>query len=650
MRQSLPSKIKKKTITVPKQDAGIDPILTINKFLENQNKQDLLRFITCGSVDDGKSTLIGRLLWESQNIYDDQLSALRQDSHKHGTQGDDIDFALLVDGLSAEREQGITIDVAYRYFSTKQRRYIVADTPGHEQYTRNMVTGASTADAAVILVDARYGLQAQSKRHAYLVRLMGVRNIVLAVNKMDLIGYSEKSFVDICEAFHEFAHLLDFNPITAIPISALKGDNVTENSVRMPWYSGRPLIEHLENIPLSNVVDDQMIFPIQLVFRPNADFRGYAGTVASGIIKKGDFVKVTRSGQTAKIAEIVSYQQSLERADIGSAITIVLDREIDLSRGDVLTSERLPLESADMFDVTLIWMHEEVGLAGRSYELKLSTQSATVTLTKLKYKINIHHFGHEAVSQLGLNDIAVCTISTAKPLVFQPFDPHHELGRFILIDRLTNATVAAGLIQHAMRRSQNVYKQSHSVSREEREHINGHGGKVIWFTGLSGSGKSMLANALDREFYRNGVKSYILDGDNIRMGINKDLGFSDADRVENIRRAAEIAKLFMDAGLIVLVAFISPFKRDREMARDLVGADNFLEVFVNTPLELCEKRDSKGLYAKARRGEIPNFSGISSLYEPPILADLEVIGSEEEQVKNIEKIFNKLDIGRNIRK
>ena len=597
---------------------------TLSEWLEQQAHQDLLRFITCGSVDDGKSTLIGRLLWEAQQVFDDQLSTLQADSKRHGTQGNDIDFALLVDGLLAEREQGITIDVAYRFFSTNTRKFIVADTPGHEQYTRNMVTGASTADLAVILVDARQGILTQTRRHAYLVSLMGIRHIVLAVNKMDQVNFDHGIFKDICQGFESFAQTLCFTSITAVPLSALKGDNITERSINTPWYQGPTLIGYLQTVEVTPATSDRLVFPVQWVNRPDHSFRGFSGYLSEGQVRVGDEIRVTLSGQTATVAEIVSMDGSLQEAVCGDAVTLKLDKEIDASRGDIISLSQRPLETTDQFEATLVWMNEEAGLIGRSYDIKLATQWSTATITNIKHRVDINNLAHEARTQLTLNDISVCTLATRNPLVLDSYQHSKALGSFILVDRISNATVAAGMINHSMRRAQNVHKQALSITRADREKLNSHKGKVIWFTGLSGSGKSTIANALEVELHSQGYRTYLLDGDNVRQGLNKDLGFTDADRVENIRRIAEVAKLMMDAGLIVMTAFISPFRRERQMARELIGEDNFVEVYVSTPLEVCEQRDVKGLYKKARSGQLPNLSGIGSLYEPPLTAEIEV--------------------------
>jgi len=616
------------------------PPSTFDAFLKQQQNQDLLRFITCGSVDDGKSTLIGRLLWESQQLFDDQMEALQTESKKYGTQGDDIDFALLVDGLAAEREQGITIDVAYRFFATNQRKFIVADTPGHEQYTRNMVTGASTASVAVLLVDARQGILTQTRRHAYLVSLMGIRHVVLAVNKMDLVRFEPALFDRIQQSFQQFAQTFGFEDITAIPLSALKGDNITQLSGNTPWYSGPTLMGYLETIQVKPQDSDRMVFPVQWVNRPDSSFRGLSGNVAQGSVKVGDEIRVTSSGQTATVAEIVTMDGSLTEAVAGDAVTLRLSQEIDASRGDVLSLGQSPLETTDQFEATLVWMNEEAGLIGRSYDIKLATQWASASVTSIKHRVNINTLAHEASKHLELNDISICNFAISKPLVFDSYQNSKTLGGFILVDRFSHATVAAGMIRHSLRRAQNVHKQALSVTRAARERLNGHQGRVIWFTGLSGSGKSTIANALEIELHAHGLRTYVLDGDNVRQGLNKDLGFTDADRVENIRRIAEVAKLMMDAGLIVMTAFISPFRREREMARELIGSENFLEVYVSTPLDVCEQRDVKGLYKKARSGLLPNLTGLNSPYEAPERPDLELNCSVLPTGLAIKKMLN----------
>ena len=614
-------------------------------YLRSQEEKSLLRFITCGSVDDGKSTLIGRLLWEARQLFDDQLAALTSESRKYGTQGENIDFALLVDGLSAEREQGITIDVAYRYFATARRKFIVADTPGHEQYTRNMVTGASTADVAVLLVDARQGLLTQTHRHAYLVSLVGIRHVVLAVNKMDLVNFDEAVFDRIRDAFGTFAQPLGFESITAIPLSALQGDNITQRSARTPWYRGPTLTGYLETVQISprNGAQERFVFPVQWVNRPDSSFRGFSGSVAAGQVQAGDEIRVTASGQTARVAEIVTLDGALPRAQAGQAVTLRLDREIDASRGDVLSLAQSPLEMTDQFEATLVWLHADAGLIGRSYEIKLASQWASASITGIKYRIDVNTLAHEASRQLGLNDISVCNLAISRPLVYDSYTACQPLGSFILVDRYTHATVAAGMIRHSLRRAQNVHMQALSITRSDRERLNGHRGKVVWFTGLSGSGKSTLANALEKELHAQGKRTYLLDGDNVRQGLNKDLGFTEADRVENIRRIAEVARLMLDAGLIVLTAFISPFRRERDMARELIGAENFVEVYVNTPLEVCEQRDPKGLYKKARSGQLPNMTGINSPYEAPETPDLVVNGAAPTLKTELRKLAKRLE-------
>ena len=615
---------------------------SVEFWIAHQAKMDLLRFITCGSVDDGKSTLIGRLLWETQQIFDDQISALQADSKRHGTQGNEIDFALLVDGLTAEREQGITIDVAYRFFATPHRKFIVADTPGHEQYTRNMITGASTADAAIILVDARKGVLAQTRRHAFLVSLMGIRHVVLAINKIDLVNYDRTIFDAIHTVFRTAFASFGFKTVVAIPLSALKGDNVTTRSARTQWYVGPTLMGCLETLELEQTTDKKTVFPVQWVNRPDAEFRGVSGTLASGRIGIGDEVRVTASGQTAKIARIVTADGDLADAQGGDAVTLVLDREIDASRGDVIGLANQPLDMTDQFEAVIIWMQDEAGLIGRNYDIKLANQWAGASLTGIKYRINVNNQAHESCHQLGLNDIAVANLALGKPLTFAPYAESHALGSFILVDKHSHATVAAGLIRHNLRRAQNVHRQAMGISRLDRERMNGHSGKVIWLTGLSGSGKSTLANAMEKELFAQGKRTYILDGDNIRQGINKDLGFTEADRVENIRRVTEVARLMMDAGLIVITAFISPFRAERQMARELIGPHHFIEVFVETPLDVCEQRDPKGLYKKARSGQLPNMTGISSPYEPPKNPDLVVDGTVRDYAETVRLLYLKL--------
>ncbi|KAB2900713.1 MAG: adenylyl-sulfate kinase, partial [Burkholderiaceae bacterium] len=579
-----------------------------------------------------------------QNILEDQLAALAADSRRHGTQGEQVDLALLVDGLAAEREQGITIDVAYRFFATPRRKFIAADTPGHEQYTRNMVTGASTADAAVLLIDAQQGLLTQTRRHAFIMGLLGIRHVILAINKMDLVGYQQERFEALVADFLRAAESLGFQSITAIPLSALKGDNITSASANTPWYQGPTLLDCLETINVHPPHRDTVLFPVQWVSRPDASFRGFSGTLASGRLAVGDALRVTASGQTAILASIVTADESRAAADTGDAVTLVLDREVDASRGDVIALADRPLEMTDQFEATLVWMHDEPGLMGRMYDLKLAHQWAGASITSLKYRVNVNTQAHESCKQLALNDIAVANLALSKPVVFEPYRDSPTLGGFILVDKFTHATVAAGMIRHNLRRAQNVHRQALSITREDRERLNGHPGKVIWFTGLSGSGKSTIANALEKALHAQGRRTYILDGDNVRQGLNKDLGFTDADRVENIRRVAEIAKLMMDAGLIVMTAFISPFRAERQMARELVGAENFIEVFVDTPLEVCEQRDPKGLYKKARSGQLPNMTGINSPYEPPDSPSVAVQTATTATEKAVEQVMQALSI------
>ncbi len=619
------------------------PVVSAQDFLEQQNHLTLLRFITCGSVDDGKSTLIGRLLWDSRQLFDDQLASLSHDSRRYGTQGENIDFALLVDGLAAEREQGITIDVAYRYFSTPRRKFIVADTPGHEQYTRNMVTAASTAQVAILLVDSTQGLLTQTRRHAYLVALLGIRHVVLAINKMDCLGYAEAVYQRITDDFRHFAQTLKFHDITAIPLSALQGDNVTHPSTNTPWYSGPTLLEHLETVSLVSSPGEGLLYPVQWVNRPNSTFRGFSGTLERGKVRVGDVLRVTASGQTTTVHDIITMDGSRTEAIEGQAITLTLSSETDISRGDILTHAHHPIESTDQFEATLVWMGEEPGHAGRAYALKLATQWTTATLTGIKFRINVNTQAHEPAKELALNDIASCTLSCSRPLAFTSYDTSKSLGGFILVDRFSHATVAAGMIHHSLRRAQNVHRQLLTITRNDRERMNGHPGAVVWFTGLSGSGKSTLANGLEIELYAQGKRTYILDGDNIRQGLSKDLGFTEADRIENIRRIAEVAKLMCDAGLIVLTAFISPFRNERDMARELIGAHRFFEIYVSTNLETCEQRDPKGLYRKARSGKLPNMTGINSPYEAPLNPHLVIDSAQlspDEAIANLLKCLD----------
>ena len=590
----------------------------IQAYLKAHEHKSLLRFITCGSVDDGKSTLIGRLLYESKMIFEDQLAALEADSKKIGTQGGNLDFALLVDGLAAEREQGITIDVAYRFFSTDRRKFIVADTPGHEQYTRNMVTGASTADVAVILIDARRGVLTQTRRHSYIVSLLGIRHVVLAINKMDLVDFSQDLFDTILGEYRDFAQQIGLADITAIPLSALEGDNMLEPSARTPWYRGPTLMSYLESVRIDEDLQSKPFrLPVQWVNRPNQDFRGFAGTIASGAIRVGEVIRVLPSRRTSSVARIVTHDGDLERAVAGQSVTLTLADEIDVSRGDVMSAADTPPAVADQFQATIVWMHEEPMLPGRPYLIKHGTRTVTGSITAPKYKVHVNTLEHLAAKQLELNEIGVCDLSLDRAVAFDAYGDNRELGSFILIDKLTNDTVGAGLIHFALRRAENIHWQTLDVNKQARASQKGQRACVLWFTGLSGAGKSTVANLVEKRLHALGRHTYILDGDNVRHGLNKDLGFTDVDRVENIRRVAEVARLMVDAGLIVLVSFISPFRSERRLARDLVEAGEFFEVFVDTPLAEAEKRDPKGLYKKARRGELKNFTGIDSPYEPP---------------------------------
>ncbi len=591
----------------------------IDAYLVQHQHKSLLRFITCGSVDDGKSTLIGRLLYDSKMIFEDQLASLEADSKRVGTQGGEIDFALLVDGLAAEREQGITIDVAYRFFSTEKRKFIVADTPGHEQYTRNMVTGASTADLAIILIDARKGVLTQTRRHSYLAHLIGIRNLVVAVNKMDLIGYDQAQYDAIIADYRAFADSIGIGAFTAMPISGFKGDNITTKSDNTLWYDGPPLMEHLETVQVDQVADQAKPFrmPVQWVNRPNLDFRGFSGLVSDGRIGKGDAVRILPSGKTSTVARIVTLDGDLDQAVAGQSVTLTLADEVDCSRGDVISVADNPPEVADQFEATVVWMADEALLPGRPYWLKLGTQTVSATVQAPKYQVNVNTMEHLAAKTLELNSIGVATISTDKPITFAPYAESRELGGFILIDKITNATVAAGMLNFSLRRAQNVHWQALDTSRETHAILKNQKPAVLWFTGLSGAGKSTIANLVEKKLVRMNRHTFLLDGDNVRHGLNKDLGFTDADRVENIRRVGEVAKLMTDAGLIVITAFISPFRAEREMVRSMMAPGEFVEIHIDTPLAEAEARDVKGLYAKARSGQLANFTGIDSPYEPP---------------------------------
>ena len=591
----------------------------INAYLKAHQHKSLLRFITCGSVDDGKSTLIGRLLYDSKMIFEDQLEQLESDSKKLGTQGDEIDFALLVDGLAAEREQGITIDVAYRFFATDKRKFIVADTPGHEQYTRNMVTGATTADLAIILIDARKGVLTQTRRHSYLCHLIGIKNIVLAVNKMDLVNYEQETFDQIVEEYEHFATKIGIDKFTALPISGFKGDNITAVSKNTPWYQGSPLMHHLETVSLEQVDDDQDAFrmPVQWVNRPNLDFRGFCGKIASGQVRPGDEVRILPSGKTSHIDRIVTQDGDLDIAQKDQSVTLTLRDEVDCSRGQIITAAKEPLEVADQFETTLIWMEEEALTPGRAYYLKVGAQTVSATVAEPKYQINVNTLDHSAAKTLELNAIGVANITTDRAIPFATYSENRELGGFILIDKITNATVAAGLINFALRRAQNIHWQATDINRDHHANLKNQKPAVLWLTGLSGSGKSTIANAIEKKLAGMNRHTFLLDGDNVRHGLNKDLGFTDADRIENIRRVGEVARLMTDAGLIVITAFISPFRAERTMVREMMQPGEFVEVFIDTPLNIAEQRDVKGLYAKARAGELKNFTGIDSPYETP---------------------------------
>jgi bifunctional enzyme CysN/CysC len=596
----------------------------IDAYLKQHETKSLLRFITCGSVDDGKSTLIGRLLYDSKMIFDDQLAALEADSKKMGTQGQNIDFALLVDGLAAEREQGITIDVAYRFFSTDRRKFIVADTPGHEQYTRNMITGASTADLAIILIDARRGVLTQTRRHSYLVSLIGIKNVVLAINKMDLVNYSRDVFDRILGDYTAFASQLAIEKITPIPVSALMGDNITERSGNMNWYQGPTLMHHLETVEVASAARlAPFRMPVQWVNRPNLDFRGFSGLVSSGTVHPGDLVKVMPSARQSRVARVL-IDGDLPYATAGQSITITLEDEIDCSRGDVLCGVEHPANISDQFETSIVWMNDAPMLPGRSYLLKLGTKTVTASITTLKHKVNVNTLEQGAARQLELNEIGLCNISLDRQVAFDSYAENRDTGGFILIDRLSNETVAAGMIHFALRRAQNIHWQAVDISRTSRAWQKGQRACVLWFTGFSGAGKSTIANLVEKKLFALGRHTTMLDGDNVRHGLNRDLGFTDTDRVENIRRVGEVARLMADAGLIVLVSFISPFRSERRMARELLPDGEFLEVFVDAPLAVVESRDPKGLYKKARRGEIKYFTGISSPYEPPENPELHI--------------------------
>ncbi|MBV7258447.1 sulfate adenylyltransferase subunit CysN [Erythrobacter crassostreae] len=617
----------------------------IDAYLDQHQHKSLMRFITCGSVDDGKSTLIGRLLYDSKMIFEDQLAALESDSKKVGTQGEEIDFALLVDGLAAEREQGITIDVAYRFFTTEKRKFIVADTPGHEQYTRNMVTGASTADLAVILVDARKGVLVQTRRHSYLVHLLGIKHVVLAVNKMDLVDYDQATFDAIVEDYAAFAKEVGIEKFTAIPISGFKGDNITAApSDSTPWYSGPALIDHLETVDLANNAAQERSFrmPVQWVNRPNLDFRGFAGLITSGTIKPGAPVRIVPAGKTSTVKTISTFDGDLDEAVAGQSVTITLNDEVDCSRGDVISAAGDPPEASDQFESTIVWMDEAAMKPGRGYWLKLGSQMVTATVQPPKYEVDVNSFEHLAAKTLELNSIGVAEITTDRPVTFESYGSSRQLGGFILIDKFTNATVGAGMLHFSLRRAQNVHWQPTTITRDDHAILKNQKPRVLWFTGLSGSGKSTIANEVEKQLALMNRHTFLLDGDNVRHGLNKDLGFTETDRIENIRRIGEVAKLMADAGLIVLTAFISPFRAERRMVRDMLPDGEFIEIFVDTPLEVAEQRDVKGLYKKARSGELKNFTGIDSPYEAPESAQITVNTVDMTPVEAAEYVISQI--------
>jgi len=622
---------------------GREPILSVDEYLARHESKDLLRFITCGSVDDGKSTLLGRLLYDTKLLFDDQLAALEGDSRRHGTQNGELDFALLVDGLSAEREQGITIDVAYRFFTTERRKFIVADCPGHEQYTRNMATGASTADIAVVLVDARKGLLTQTRRHTYIAALLGIRHVLLAVNKMDLVDYDEATFRAIDADYAALAQNMGIAQVTAIPVSALRGENVSTRAATMPWFDGPSLLEHLETVAIEPPAQTLGFrLPVQWVCRPDQNFRGYAGPVVAGSIAPGDEVVILPGGARSRVARIVTADGDRKQANVGDAITLTLEDERDISRGDVIAAAHNPPQVADQFAAHLLWMDESALLPGRGYWLKLGARTVGAQVTEIKHKIDVNTQEELAAKRLELNEVGYCNLGLDQPIAFESYANCRELGAFILIDRQTHATVGAGTLDFALRRADNIHWQHLDIDRAARARIKGQSPACLWFTGLSGSGKSTVANLVEKRLFALGRHTYLLDGDNVRHGLNRDLGFTDEDRVENIRRVAEVAKLMVDAGLIVLVSFISPFREERRMARELFVPGEFHEVFVDTPLAVCEARDVKGLYAKARAGGIRNFTGIDSPYEAPEAPEVHLRGGEEAPEQLAERVIREL--------
>jgi len=624
-------------------DKAVDSKKQVDDFIHSQENLSLLRFITCGSVDDGKSTLIGRILFESQTLFDNQIRELKTDSKKHGTQGTDIDYALLVDGLSAEREQGITIDVAYRFFSTNKRKFIVADTPGHTQYTRNMVTGASTADVAVILIDARKGVLEQTKRHSFLTSLVGIKKVIIAVNKMDLVNYDQDQYDAIINEYKDFAKKLHFDSIYDIPVSALNGDNVLNSTKNLSWFKGPTLMSLLETIKVENL-DNEFVMPVQNVIRPNLDYRAFCGRVSSGVIKTGEKIRSLPSGRVAKIDSIFVGNKSVDKALINQSVSITLDAEIDISRGDLICKDDTPIEVSNIFDVNLAWLSEIETFKGRNYIAKIGTQKISCQITNIKYKFDINSLEHVPTKKLELNDICNATISFNREIPYTKFNQNQSVGKFILIDSISNQTVGAAMINHSMRRASNIHKHDLDITRELRENLNGNKAKLLWFTGISGSGKSTIANELEKELFSKGIRTFILDGDNVRHGLNSDLGFSDADRVENIRRVGEVAKVMLEAGIVVISSFISPFLSDRKMVRELIGDQDFVEVYINTPLEIAEQRDPKGLYKKARAGSIPNFTGISSPYEEPKSPEIEIDTTKLSPSESVLKIIDQLKL------